>query len=188
MVFCSSESLSDSVALESPGKHRLPYWGTVQRVWHMLGDTMPGDTLSPLGQCVTPQGAERVGHINSHSVQSAPLHLSQPRGTPRCNHPYGLILPHQEVTSHHPDSRRKWQQLSGHSLSPRQSRYPQSALLPHLPQNNSSLLRDPSGLPGPAQKYTHHASGKQNSLQSIPTSHHQSCGTLDVSPATPRPQ
>ena len=99
MVFCrSSESLSDSVALESPGKHRLPYWGTVQRVWHMLGDTMPGNT-----QCVTPQGAERVGHLNSHSVQSAPLHLSQPRGTPRCNHPYGLICPHQEVTSYHPE-------------------------------------------------------------------------------------
>lgn len=107
MVFCSSESLSDSVALESPGKHGLPYWSTVQRVWHMLGDSMPGDTLSPLGQSVTPQGAERVGHINSHSVQSAPLHLSHPRGTSQCNHPYGLILLHQEVTSHHPDPRRK---------------------------------------------------------------------------------
>ena len=103
MVFCrSSESLSDSVALESPGKHRLPYWGTVQRVGHMLGDSMPGDTLCPLGQCVTAQGAERVGHLNSHSVQCAPLQLSHPRGTPQCNHPYGLILPHQEVTSHHP--------------------------------------------------------------------------------------
>ena len=108
MVFCcSSDSLSDSVALERPGKHGLPYRVTVQRVWYALGDTMPGNTLSPLGQCVTPHGAERVGHINSHSVQSAPLQLSQPRGTPRCNHPYGLILPHQEVTSHHPDSRRK---------------------------------------------------------------------------------
>ena len=103
MVFCrSSESVSDSVALESSGKHSLPCWGTVQRVWHMLMDTMPGDTLSPLGQCVTPQGAERVGHLSSHSVQSAPLQLSQPRGTPQCNHPYGLILSHQDVTSHHP--------------------------------------------------------------------------------------
>ena len=63
----------------------------------MLMDTIPGDT-----QCVTPQGAERVGHLNSHSVQSAPLQLSHPRGTPQCNHPYGLILPHQDVTSHHP--------------------------------------------------------------------------------------
>ena len=53
MVFCcSSESLSDSVALESPGKHGLPYWGTVQRVWHMLGDTMPGDTLTALWDSV----------------------------------------------------------------------------------------------------------------------------------------
>ena len=63
-----------------------------------------------------------------------------------------------------------------------------TAFLPHLPQRNSSFLRDPSHLPSPAQKYTHRASGKQNSWQSIPTSHHQSCGTPDVSPATPRPQ
>ena len=49
MVFCcSSESLSDTVALESPGKHGQPYRGTVQRVWHALGDTMPGDTLTAL--------------------------------------------------------------------------------------------------------------------------------------------
>ena len=107
MVFCrSSESLSDSVALESSGKHRLPCWGTVQRVWHMLGDTMPGDTLCPLGQCVTAQGAERVGHLSSHSVQSASLHLSHPRGAPQCNHTYGLICPHQEMTSYHPEKER----------------------------------------------------------------------------------
>ena len=50
MVFCcSSESLSDAVALESPGKHGLPYWGTVQSVRHALGDTMPGVTLTAPG-------------------------------------------------------------------------------------------------------------------------------------------
>ena len=63
-----------------------------------------------------------------------------------------------------------------------------TALLPHLPQRNSSFLRDPSHLPSPAQKYTHRASGKQSSWQSTPTSHHQSCGTPDLSPATRRPQ
>ena len=53
MVFCcSSESLSDAVALESPGKHGQPYRGTVQRVWHALGDTMPGDTLTALWDSV----------------------------------------------------------------------------------------------------------------------------------------
>ena len=58
MVFWrSSESLSDAVALESPGKHGMSYWGTVQRVWHALGDTMPRDALTALwGQCVTAQG------------------------------------------------------------------------------------------------------------------------------------
>ena len=107
MLLCfSSESLSDSVALESRGKHGLPYWGTVQRVWHALGDTMPGDTLTALwGQCVTAQGSEHMGHLNRCSVQSTPLQLSHPRGTPQCNHPYGLICPHQEVTSHHPDQK-----------------------------------------------------------------------------------
>ena len=52
MVFCSSESVSDSVALESPGKHGLPYWGTVQSVRHALGDTMPGVTLTALWDSV----------------------------------------------------------------------------------------------------------------------------------------
>ena len=64
-----------------------------------------GHTHSPLGQCVTAQGAERVGHLNSHSVQCAPLQLSHPRGAPQCNPPDGLIAPHQEVTSHHPDQK-----------------------------------------------------------------------------------
>ena len=53
MVFCcSSDSLSDSVALESRGKHGLPYRVTVQRVWYALGDTMPGNTLTALWDSV----------------------------------------------------------------------------------------------------------------------------------------
>ncbi|POI20178.1 hypothetical protein CIB84_016075, partial [Bambusicola thoracicus] len=50
MVFCcSSESLSDSVAVESPGKHGLPYWGTVQRVGghHARGHTHSPKTVVP---------------------------------------------------------------------------------------------------------------------------------------------
>ena len=84
MVFCcSSESLSDAVALESPGKHGLPYWGTVQRVWHALGDTMPGDTLTALWDSVWHPRVQSVWGTSTVTVCS--VHLSTcptPEGPP----------------------------------------------------------------------------------------------------------
>jgi len=88
MVFCcSSESLSDAVALESPGKHGLPYWGTVQRVWHALGDSMPGDTLTALWDSVRHPRDESVWGASTVTV--CRVHLSS------CPNPEG---PHSATT------------------------------------------------------------------------------------------
>ena len=79
--------MSDSVDLESPGKHGQPYWGTVQRVGHALGDTMPGDTLTALWDSVRHPRVESVWGTSTGAV--CRVHLST------CRTPEG---PHRATT------------------------------------------------------------------------------------------